>query len=34
VPRGALAISRMAQINKDGWADKFREVQSKRKKGE
>ncbi|MEO6771752.1 MAG: bifunctional UDP-N-acetylglucosamine diphosphorylase/glucosamine-1-phosphate N-acetyltransferase GlmU [Kofleriaceae bacterium] len=32
VPRGALAISRMAQINKDGWADKFREVQAKRKK--
>jgi bifunctional UDP-N-acetylglucosamine pyrophosphorylase/glucosamine-1-phosphate N-acetyltransferase len=34
VPRGALAISRVAQVNKDGWADKFREVQSKRKKGE
>jgi len=34
VPRGALAISRVAQINKDGWADKFREVQAKRKKGE
>ena len=32
VPRGALAISRVAQINKDGWADKFREVQAKRKK--
>jgi bifunctional UDP-N-acetylglucosamine pyrophosphorylase/glucosamine-1-phosphate N-acetyltransferase len=34
VPRGALAISRVAQINKDGWADKFKEVQAKRKKGE
>jgi len=34
VPRGALAISRVAQVNKDGWADKFREVQAKRKKGE
>jgi bifunctional UDP-N-acetylglucosamine pyrophosphorylase/glucosamine-1-phosphate N-acetyltransferase len=32
VPRGALAISRVAQVNKDGWADKFREVQAKRKK--
>ena len=34
VPRGALAFSRVAQVNKDGWGDKFREVQSKRKKGE
>jgi bifunctional UDP-N-acetylglucosamine pyrophosphorylase/glucosamine-1-phosphate N-acetyltransferase len=34
VPRGALAISRVAQVNKDGWADKFREAQAKRKKGE
>jgi len=32
VPRGSLAISRVAQVNKDGWADKFREVQAKRKK--
>ena len=32
VPRGALALSRVRQINKDGWADKFREAQEKRKK--
>jgi bifunctional UDP-N-acetylglucosamine pyrophosphorylase/glucosamine-1-phosphate N-acetyltransferase len=33
VPRGALAISRVVQVNRDGWADKFREVQEKRKQG-
>lgn len=31
VPRGALAISRVMQVNRDGWADRFREVQQKRK---
>jgi len=31
VPRGALAISRVMQVNRDGWADRFREVQEKRK---
>jgi bifunctional UDP-N-acetylglucosamine pyrophosphorylase/glucosamine-1-phosphate N-acetyltransferase len=34
VPRGALALSRVKQINKEGWADEFREVQQKRKKPE
>jgi bifunctional UDP-N-acetylglucosamine pyrophosphorylase/glucosamine-1-phosphate N-acetyltransferase len=34
VPRGGLAISRPAQINVDGWADRFREAQAKRKKSE
>jgi bifunctional UDP-N-acetylglucosamine pyrophosphorylase/glucosamine-1-phosphate N-acetyltransferase len=33
VPRGALALSRVKQINKEGWADAFREAQAKRKKG-
>jgi bifunctional UDP-N-acetylglucosamine pyrophosphorylase/glucosamine-1-phosphate N-acetyltransferase len=32
VPRGALALSRPMQVIKEGWADKFREVQAKRKK--
>jgi bifunctional UDP-N-acetylglucosamine pyrophosphorylase/glucosamine-1-phosphate N-acetyltransferase len=32
VPRGALAISRVKQINKEGWADRFREIQDMRKK--
>jgi bifunctional UDP-N-acetylglucosamine pyrophosphorylase/glucosamine-1-phosphate N-acetyltransferase len=32
VPRGALALSRVKQINKEGWADAFRETQQKRKK--
>jgi bifunctional UDP-N-acetylglucosamine pyrophosphorylase/glucosamine-1-phosphate N-acetyltransferase len=32
VPRGALALSRVKQINKEGWADQFREAQAKRKK--
>jgi bifunctional UDP-N-acetylglucosamine pyrophosphorylase/glucosamine-1-phosphate N-acetyltransferase len=34
VPRGALALSRVKQVNKDEWADKFRELQAKRKKPE
>jgi bifunctional UDP-N-acetylglucosamine pyrophosphorylase/glucosamine-1-phosphate N-acetyltransferase len=32
VPRGSLALSRVMQVNRDGWADRFREAQSKRKK--
>ncbi|HVV83625.1 MAG TPA: bifunctional UDP-N-acetylglucosamine diphosphorylase/glucosamine-1-phosphate N-acetyltransferase GlmU [Kofleriaceae bacterium] len=32
VPRGALALSRVMQVNRDGWADRFREAQSRRKK--
>ena len=32
VPRGALALSRVVQVNRDGWADRFREAQSRRKK--
>jgi bifunctional UDP-N-acetylglucosamine pyrophosphorylase/glucosamine-1-phosphate N-acetyltransferase len=32
VPRGALALSRVKQVNKEGWADAFREAQAKRKK--
>jgi bifunctional UDP-N-acetylglucosamine pyrophosphorylase/glucosamine-1-phosphate N-acetyltransferase len=32
VPRGALALSRTMQVTKEGWADKFREAQAKRKK--
>ena len=31
VPRGALALSRVKQVNIEGWADRFREVQGKRK---
>jgi bifunctional UDP-N-acetylglucosamine pyrophosphorylase/glucosamine-1-phosphate N-acetyltransferase len=30
VPRGSLALSRVAQVNRDGWADRFREAHSKR----
>ena len=30
VPRSALALARVKQINKEGWADKFREAQDKR----
>jgi len=30
VPRSALALSRVKQINKEGWADRFREAQRKR----
>ncbi len=32
VPRGALALSRVKQVVKEGWADRFREAQAKRKK--
>ncbi len=32
VPRGSLALSRTKQVNVDGWADRFREAQAKRKK--
>lgn len=32
VPRGALALSRVKQVNVEGWADRFREAQEKRKK--
>jgi len=31
VPRGALALSRVKQVNVEGWADRFREAQAKRK---
>ena len=34
VPRGALALSRVKQVNVEGWADRFREAQAKRKAGE
>ena len=30
VPRNALALSRVRQVNKDGWAERFREAQRKR----
>ncbi len=30
VPRSALALSRVKQVNVDGWADRFREAQAKR----
>ncbi len=32
VPRGALALTRVKQVNIEGWADRFREAQAKRKK--
>lgn len=32
VPRGALALSRVKQLNREGWADRFREANTKRKK--
>jgi len=32
VPRGALALTRVKQVNVEGWADRFRESQAKRKK--
>jgi bifunctional UDP-N-acetylglucosamine pyrophosphorylase/glucosamine-1-phosphate N-acetyltransferase len=32
VPRGALALSRVKQVNVEGWADRFREQEAKRKK--
>jgi bifunctional UDP-N-acetylglucosamine pyrophosphorylase/glucosamine-1-phosphate N-acetyltransferase len=31
VPRSALALSRVKQVNVEGWADRFREVNAKRK---
>jgi bifunctional UDP-N-acetylglucosamine pyrophosphorylase / glucosamine-1-phosphate N-acetyltransferase len=31
VPRGALALSRVRQVNKEGWADQFRDAKQKRK---
>ncbi|HEV7558166.1 MAG TPA: bifunctional UDP-N-acetylglucosamine diphosphorylase/glucosamine-1-phosphate N-acetyltransferase GlmU [Kofleriaceae bacterium] len=33
VPRGALALTRVKQVNVEGWADRFRESIAKRKKG-
>jgi len=32
VPRGALALSRIKQVNVEGWADRFREANAKRGK--
>ena len=32
VPRGSLAITRVKQVNVEGWAERFREAQGKRKK--
>jgi bifunctional UDP-N-acetylglucosamine pyrophosphorylase/glucosamine-1-phosphate N-acetyltransferase len=32
VPRGSLALTRVKQVNVEGWADRFRELQAKRKK--
>ncbi len=32
VPRGALAIRRVQQVNVEGWADRFREEQAKKRK--
>ena len=34
VPRGSLALTRVKQINKEGWADRMREVQAMRKKSD
>jgi bifunctional UDP-N-acetylglucosamine pyrophosphorylase / glucosamine-1-phosphate N-acetyltransferase len=34
VPRGALALTRVKQVNVEGWADRFREAQAKRKKNQ
>jgi bifunctional UDP-N-acetylglucosamine pyrophosphorylase/glucosamine-1-phosphate N-acetyltransferase len=31
VPRSALALSRVKQVNVEGWADRFREAGAKRK---
>src|SRR5205823_13135455 len=31
VPRAALALTRVKQVNGEGWADRFREAQQKRK---
>ncbi len=32
VPRGALALTRVKQVNVEGWADRFREAQAKKRK--
>ena len=32
VPRGALALTRVKQVNVEGWADRFREANARRKK--
>ena len=32
VPRGALALTRVKQVNVEGWADRFREAKARRKK--
>lgn len=32
VPRAGLALARVKQVNVEGWADRFREAQSKRKR--
>ena len=32
VPRGSLALTRVKQVNIEGWADRFRETNAKRKK--
>ncbi len=32
VPRGALALSRVKQVNVEGWADRYREAQQRRKR--
>jgi bifunctional UDP-N-acetylglucosamine pyrophosphorylase / glucosamine-1-phosphate N-acetyltransferase len=34
VPRGALALTRVKQVNVEGWAERFREAQAKRKKSD
>jgi bifunctional UDP-N-acetylglucosamine pyrophosphorylase / glucosamine-1-phosphate N-acetyltransferase len=34
VPRGALALTRVKQVNVEGWADRFREAVARRKKGD
>jgi bifunctional UDP-N-acetylglucosamine pyrophosphorylase / glucosamine-1-phosphate N-acetyltransferase len=34
VPRSSLALTRVKQVNIEGWADRFREAQSKRHKGD
>jgi bifunctional UDP-N-acetylglucosamine pyrophosphorylase/glucosamine-1-phosphate N-acetyltransferase len=34
VPRGALALTRIKQVNVEGWADRFREAKLKRKKSD
>jgi bifunctional UDP-N-acetylglucosamine pyrophosphorylase / glucosamine-1-phosphate N-acetyltransferase len=34
VPRSALALTRVKQVNIEGWADRFRQAQAKRHKGD